>query len=389
MNQNHPGYRIFILGAGFSRLAGLPLASELFEKIVSDIESHYGKKTKFSRSLDEYIGYKVACDKEYDCSSIDLEDFMSYLDIEHYLELLGSKAWSDEGNESQIMIRKAIGRIIHRSTPEENSLPSEYIHFAECLSLNDYVITFNYDVVLERALHYIGKPYRLFPQRYQSVSEDSCAVDTEVKEVTILKLHGSVDWFDDRYYLKEKDYLKKKGAEKYAKHSIFSNKERFHAVPIVDGLRPKNDPLLHIHRIKDVDEYYKEDRDFHAPIILSPSHVKFVYAEPLLSLWNGLGRVGGYNLGVSIIGFSLPKHDEYIRVVLYKMISNFQESWWDEPLLNILKDYVRIVDSKNNEDEKLKLRRNYSFIIEEKSKYYFNGFSDDAITFLFNETRKA
>jgi hypothetical protein len=38
MPVTHPGFRIFVLGAGFSRLAGLPLANELFALIKDWIE---------------------------------------------------------------------------------------------------------------------------------------------------------------------------------------------------------------------------------------------------------------------------------------------------------------------------------------------------------------
>ena len=58
-------------------------------------------------------------------------------------------------------------------------------------------------------------------------------------------------------------------------------------------------------------------------MILSPSHMKIVYATPFMDFWNGLGQAGGYNLGISIIGFSLPEHDDYIKISLYKMIGNY------------------------------------------------------------------
>lgn len=388
MAEPHPGFRIFIIGAGFSKPAGLPLASELFEEVIEDIESHHGKEAKFHGDLETFVEYKTACDEDFDKSNIDLEEFMSYLDIEHYLELRGSKTWSDEGNESQIMIRKSIGRVIHRKTPPADSLPSAYIKFAKNLSLEDLVITLNYDIILERALDYIGKPYRLFPQRYKSIGRSANTVDSDTKEVTILKLHGSVDWFDDRHFLSLKECLSEQGHEDYAKHSVFSDPSKYRAKPIVDGPRSEDDPLLHIHRIEDADTYYNSDTDFHAPFILSPSHIKFVYAEPILSFWNGMGRAGGYNLGISVIGFSLPEHDEYIRVGFYQMISNYQYSWWDEPMLGVAKDYVRLVDFQNEESSISVLKNRYSFLVEGKTKYYLDGFSDEAVDFLFNQARK-
>ena len=98
----HPGFRIHVLGAGFSRPAGLPIASELFPLVRQHIVSRHGKETKFDRDIREYLDYCSACgfsgQSEED---LDLERFMSYLDIEHYLGFRGSKTWSSEGNESR------------------------------------------------------------------------------------------------------------------------------------------------------------------------------------------------------------------------------------------------------------------------------------------------
>ncbi len=58
MTPMHPGFRIFVLGAGFSRLAGLPLASQLFPMVKAAIEGRHGRDTKFQRDLKAYIRYK-------------------------------------------------------------------------------------------------------------------------------------------------------------------------------------------------------------------------------------------------------------------------------------------------------------------------------------------
>lgn len=391
MREEHPGFRIFILGAGFSRPAGLPLANELFKEVRAQIERCYGRETKFHKDLDDYLDYRNSCDElALQADRVDLEEFMSYLDIEHFLGLRGSKTWSKtEGNESQLMMRKAIGQVIHTRTPKSDKLPDAYYRFAERLSTKDIVITFNYDVLLERALEHVGKPYRLFPDRFKEIGRTSNVVDSELEEVTVLKLHGSVDWFDDRQFLEIKSLLEEQGTTRPPHHSIFANPSRYGVTPLVEGPRSKDDPLLHLHRIKNVDAYYESDTDLHAPFILSPSHVKFVYADPLLSFWSGLGRAGGYNLGISIIGFSLPLHDEYIRIALFQMISNYQQSWWNEKLLDHLKDNVRLVDFRSDSTVVEEYKRRYGFVDPARSDYMFSGFGNDAIEFLFDHPRES
>ena len=74
---------------------------------------------------------------------------------------------------------------------------------------HDVIVTFNYDVVLERTLEYVGKPYRLYPERFKSIGPTFNVVDSDVEEVTVLKLHGSLDWFSNRWFRKTKNYLEK------------------------------------------------------------------------------------------------------------------------------------------------------------------------------------
>lgn len=385
----HPGFRIFVLGAGFSRPAGLPIASELYPLVRQHILDRHGNDTKFSRDIQEYLDYSAACGYSGQSEeNLDLELLMSYLDIEHYLGFRGSKTWSQEGNESQLMIRKAIGHVIHSRTPTPDAIPEIYLRFAEAISVHDTVLTLNYDLVLENALRAVGKPFRRYPSRFKSISEYGGTLDNDTEEVVLLKLHGSLDWFDDRQYLELKNSLGRQGISRTPIHSIFDDPARYGCHPLVDGLLPDGDALKHLHWIEQLDYYYYGDGGFNAPFLLSPSHVKFVYAEPILSFWHGIGRSGGYNLGISIIGFSLPQHDEYIRIGLYQMLSNYS-SWWDSPMLgNVLKDYARFVDYRDTAELQDEYMQRYRFADPDRSRFHFDGFGTDAIDFLFNQHRK-
>lgn len=102
---------IFILGAGFSAPANIPLATNLWELILKE-----SKKTQ-SRSGIEYTLYDNILKPDIDsfldyknnskiCTPVDselnieLEEFISYLDMEDYLRLLGSDHWSSAGYSS-------------------------------------------------------------------------------------------------------------------------------------------------------------------------------------------------------------------------------------------------------------------------------------------------
>lgn len=388
-STNHPGFRIFVLGAGFSRPAGLPLATELYVAVRQRISDRHGRDTKFTRDVKNYLSYcsarGVTGQSE---ANLDLEQLISYLDIEHHLGYRGSDTWSLEGNESQLMVRKAIGEVIQDRTPPPEHLPDFYYRFAECLSPHDTVLTLNYDLLLEGALGFVGKKFRRFPNRYSSANEYQGVLESDFEELVLLKLHGSIDWFDDRQFLELKESREKRGMDGLPQHSVFNDPSRYRAKPLVEGILPIGDSLRHIHSIERVADYYRQDGGFDSPFLLSPSHIKFVYAEPILSFWHGIGRSSGYNLGISVIGFSMPQHDEYIRIGLYQMLSNYG-SWWKERIHgSMLKDYARFVDFRTTAEQVAEYHRRFQFADSEKSRFHYGGFGQEAIDFLFHEGRE-
>ena len=161
-------YRLFILGSGFSQPAGLPLGRELFQQVRKAVADRYSSDNHVERDLKRYVEYLEDCEgTEVDIATIDYEKFLGFLDNEHYLGLKGKDTWSDQGNESQLMVRHAIVKVLHERTP--TSPPVLYRRFVKSLNLTDYVITFNYDTLLESALEAEGIPYRLFPMRFSEV----------------------------------------------------------------------------------------------------------------------------------------------------------------------------------------------------------------------------
>ena len=82
-----------------------------------------------------------------------------------------------------------------------------------------------------------------------------------------------------------------------------------------------------------------------------------------------------------------PEHDEYIRIGLYQMISNYQQSWWNESMFNLLKDNVRLVDYRADDTSIAEYKTRYSFVDPDRADYMFDGFSDAAVEFLFHHGR--
>lgn len=168
---------------------------------------------------------------------------------------------------------------------------------------------------------------------------------------------------------------------------LFNNNDRYRPSSLVDGPRNDGDPLTNIFKLGNVGEFYQQADPPAVPMILSPSHMKIVYASPFKDFWDGLGKSGAFNLGLSIIGFSLPEHDDYIKISLFKMVTNYQDINWEEKILDTIKDNVKLIDFRESEEAINDLLSRYRFIDDSKLESFTDGFSSEAVTFLFNNKR--
>ena len=364
--------RLIILGAGFSKPAGLPLATELFNEVRKRVKQLHGSDNALESDLDYYINYLRKTENfGGSVEDIDIEKFLSFLDIEHYLELQGSNAWSLEGDVTQLLIRHTIGYILLDRMPKE--VPELYKLFASKLNPLDWIITFNYDTLLEQALDLIGTPYRLFPRRYTEIVNNTMGiVESRGSEIEILKMHGSIDWFDRTNY----DELSKIGA---IDHPIFGAKKTVTARPLVDGPRFENDPLLRIYRAENPAPAYNAPSWQCSPFLLIPSHSKLLYSKPLTDFWRGMANSGGLFLSFGVIGYSLPDYDDYARQVIYVMSKNYREYDPNFELGGRRKQPFRVLDYKIDNKAKVNLRKRYKFLDGKRTKYWFDGLSKDAL----------
>jgi hypothetical protein len=137
-------FRLIILGAGFSRPAGFPLAPELWKEIRDTAASFSPglRAPKFIDDLDDYIAFRRETEGVIlTPETVDFEDFMRFLDVEHYLGLRGSDTWSEDGNEGTVVTKFLIGKILARHTVALTKVPELYVEFATRLEPGDVVIT--------------------------------------------------------------------------------------------------------------------------------------------------------------------------------------------------------------------------------------------------------
>lgn len=371
-------FRLIFLGAGFSRAANLPLGSELFIKVRHLISSKYGRDNIVERDLVLFLEYLNKCERKQETAkSINYEEFLEYLDIEHFLGLKGGDTWSSEGNESQLLIRKAIAEILYDLTPK--SPPNLYKKFVKRLNPDDWLYTFNYDTLLESALDFEGIPFRLFPFRYSEVGNSSCTIDNSKSEIVLLKLHGSINWFDRTSYDERVNIGNKSPMPYIPDHHIFGPNRITESTPLTEGLRPDNDSLSSIFIVKDIGPLIKPGFWECTPLILSPSKTKLFYSGPLRDFWWGIQRAGGLNLSAGVIGYSLPRYDLYARQVLYKIYNNYVGYEPDFEISGRRKAKFRILDYRQTAATAKEFMDDYQFIDPGRTDVRLDGLNEDSV----------
>lgn len=380
--SDSPRFRIFIIGAGFSVHAGLPLGEQLFEHVREFIRVRYGADNKLEGDLDWYLKYRQRCDDVSVDEPVDYEKFMSYLDLEHYLGLRGDDTWSDEGNESQLLIRNGIQEVIYSRTPDNP--PEECIRFCEQLLPIDVILTFNYDTLIEDTLDYIGKPYRLFPNRIKEVRPSSPLIDSDAedREIIISKLHGSIDWYDKLPFLRDREHASQHEHPWESRHPVFKNGSTVSSTQLIEGPYDEEDYLQYVYRVEDLSQLTDSLFWNCSPLILSPSSSKILYAKPVKSLWRGLQQAGGLNFGLGVVGYSLPPYDEYARQALYHLMRNYTEYEYDLEMMGLTKNPARILDYSPPGSSDRRIRRNYSFMNWDRTELNTAGVSVESINWL-------
>ena len=376
-------YRIFIIGAGFSKPAGLPLGNELWKLVLNQANIEQPFYDLLKPDIQAYLKYqKKVHDKEINVEDIEIEDLISYLDVEHFLRLKGNDTFSEEGNRGQIILKNLIAKVIFKVQKSISSEALElYDNFCSFLHETDVIINFNYDTLIENSLERVNKPFRLY---------HSTETKEEIKKICLLKIHGSINWFDKTYYNKSCDILKQNGSnDPYNVYGqIFSDPTLFKIEQLLKEPAYDDNPLNNVYVLNNLNTYFeKQDLLSGPPLIISPSFFKLVYLNRIKSFWDSFNITGIFNSSLNIIGYSFPVHDRYLIQPISKAIINFQEHS-EFANLNIGREYkkhkLKIIDYKKDKSSITKFQERLKFINWNDSIFFSNGFNENAIHEIFH-----
>ena len=313
-----PRHRLFVLGAGFSAPAGLPLAKGLLDAVRDHVRSSYRSRAGWDGPLEDEIEEWGAL---YPGESVDLERVLAYSHRKHFLRLLGSKEYFAHGSRSIAASRRAIQEVLLRKTPIET--PSLYQAFARQLTPSDVVLTFNYDTLLEQALEDVERPYSLTPEWWL----DDCPDGGRC--VDVLKLHGSIDWYDRHYHDDANAWFEEEGHEVPDRDPLFGPNASVMIESLARGpVEAYGASLLpRVFRVPRLRDHFPL-RGRHAfdlvPFILPLAYDKLLGHDPILDLWENLHRTLDAYSAIIMIGYSLPMYDSYAYEALGHLMTGYQ-----------------------------------------------------------------
>ena len=373
-NVNRPPYRLFVLGAGFSAPAGLPLGNGLLKRVREDVRSWF-QCSNWDGTLEQEIKEWSSL---YPGESIDLERVLAYSHRKHYLRLIGSDEYHAEGSRSIVAMQQAIQRILIQATPSDT--PKLYRDFAQRLCPRDVVLTFNYDTLLEQALDDIGKPYTLTPEWWLETGRGS----SEPGFVDLLKLHGSIDWYD-RYYLDTAmfRYTEQGFNDILNRDPIFGPDP---TVPSESLSREQtkvgfgNHILPRVFRVPDHAKYFPIKEEVVSrivPFFLPPAYDKLLGYAPILDLWENLHRTQDYS-SIVVIGYSMPPHDSYAYEALGRLFVEHQQGG-DDTCLGHRRVPIQLITLADSGQDALKY---FPFLDPVKTHVWNQGFSTNALDWI-------
>lgn len=93
-----------------------------------------------------------------------------------------------------------------------------------------------------------------------------------------------------------------------------------------------------------------------------------------------MGQAGSSNLGLIVVGYSLPSHDDYAKQALFKMFRNYQDVEWDTEWPDgQKKNSVLVVDRQEDQKGRKRFLSRFGFVDPSKATFHFSGFDEQAL----------
>lgn len=276
--------RVFIIGAGVSASCGIAVANRIFRESMTKLVQTDSSKAARIHKLLRYL-YPNFDERLRNYPN--MEDFLNLLEMAKRFnteEFIQSELWS-KGKLQYVettTLQAVTDYIWSLMGDKEKQYPvRDFVR--QNLRPGDTIITFNWDLTIERAL----EEYPRDPGFLYGYSNDRVE-----NQFSLLKPHGSIDWFQ------------RKALRKLESEAEVGNLDsELCYYPKFD--RADNSDLARI-----------------LPVIVPPVASKEFKFEYLKRTWRFVFRAVSDAIELHIIGYSLPREDQFARLVFRRAIRN-------------------------------------------------------------------
>jgi len=276
--------RVFIVGAGMSAACGIPVAKDLLRAAMFHLAESKQDRANHINELLKYLYPAFDPDlRNYP----NIEDFLNLLEMAirfNSEEFIKSDLWP---KAKLSMVRrstlKAVTDFLWHKMQNKERFQTIREFVGQAVKRGDVIITFNWDVSVEHALH-LHPDEPSFDYLFKPENGDV--------DVFLLKPHGSIDWFRRKQLpsrTKDKDVIKLD--------------ETLCVFPFFDF---KRNPSL----------------SSKPPVIVPPISSKDFSEIFLKKTWASVYKAVSRASELHIIGYSLPQEDQFSRLVLRRAIRN-------------------------------------------------------------------
>ena len=269
--------RVFLLGAGVSTSHGIAVAKDILRSSIAGLAQNDLTSVKLVHSLLEYLYPSF---KPEMLNYPNIEDFLNLLEMAktfNSADFIPSTLWSTSRlDAARAATLKAVTDYIWNAMQQSQDARMIRDFVACCIKQGDIIITFNWDLTVERALEEED-----FEFWYESGAD-----------VTLLKPHGSVDWF------------------KLTALPPGQSKKAVRKLDAEIGVYPRFN--------------FAEYQELRAllPVIVPPVASKNFDLPFLKKTWKAVYRAISRASELYVIGYSLPREDQFARLVLGRAIRN-------------------------------------------------------------------
>lgn len=305
--------KCYILGAGFSKaVSNLPIMRELsqrFHKIANE-QDQAGNKNRheWGMHIVSYIGMleteffikpcvDIESGQKYENCNFqeNLEALISFIDLNTSGGIYATIRDKD-GNRSGYskdtlfwnysdlgQLKREIKTFLYLTLIKPEVDTRLLASFIKQLNPEDSIITFNYDLIMERALFERGLWYPRdgYGIKFDDFPEDNISVD-DPTSIPLYKLHGSLNW---------------------------GNPSLFNPPMKIDFFYDDGSPIFPGYLIDEKPDRFIPFRGAHDGHWMMPSYMKNFTNPLLLSIWKKAFSTIQTADEVVVVGYSLPKED--------------------------------------------------------------------------------